>query len=238
MKKLLIPNGGMPLEGDDFNWINAGVVEAFKAIFFEYGQAYSGNFVISGCVATFAAGFASVTEGYVMLDWEICYCPAQTVGVASLAVSSLKLVSSFDAAGTEVFADSVSRETYENRRAIISDGLNSGVEIPLDTTGRFYAVENVNAFDNGWGAASGFVPKYHKKGNVIHITGAITGGETNLLAFTVPLAYRPSETRRLAISRGSISIPSSGQVIIGTTDSGGSQVTVSGDLNLDVSYVL
>lgn len=238
MKKLTIPNGGMPLEGDDFNWIHGGVLEAFKALYFGFGLQYNGNFIISGCSVSFAAGFATITEGYVMLDWEICYCPPQTVGVTSLASSSLKVESVFDVEGLEVFADSVSRDTYENRRAIISDGLNSGVEIPLDTSARYEYSENVNIFSGTWGAASGSTPKCKRKGDIVHLSGAITGGETNLVAFNLPSVFRPGESRRLRTNTGSVFIDTNGDVLITTDASGGSQVTVSAPFNIDVSYML
>ncbi len=238
MNILEIPNGGMPFEGDDIRWLNDGILEAFKAMFFDFGQAHNGNFIISGCHTSFAAGFATITEGYVMLDWEVCYCPAQNVGVTSLAASSLKLVTSYDPAGTEVFADAVSRETYANRRAIASDGLNSGVEIPLDTTARYFHTENVNNFSSGWSAATGFTPRAERKGRAVFLSGAITGGDTNSIGFTLPAPFRPTERRIITTTLSSIQIFPTGAVAINSVLDDDTQSTVTGEYHLNVCYLI
>lgn len=236
MDKLHIPSGGMPFEGDDLDYINAGIVDAMRANYFHFGQPYSGNFIISGCAISFAAGFASVTAGYVMLDWEICYCPAQTVGVTSLAASSLKLGISYDSAGTEVFADSVSRETYQRRRAVISDGLNGGIEIPLDTTVRYHWAENVNTFNNDWEAQPGFTVKATKIGEVVYLSGAITAGQDNLTAFVLPAVFRPTSNRYMRTAQGNTIVFSDGNVFVADGTDGQNEVT--GLFAIDCSYVL
>lgn len=183
----------MPLEGDDFNWIYSGLLEAFKGgALYPFALQHSGNFIIAGCDISFNAGNATISEGFVMLNYEICYCPAQTVAVTSLAASSLKIAETYDANGAEVFADTITRDTYAIRRAIISDGLNSGVEIVLSSPARYYYNENISSFSNSWASVSGFTAKAHKIGNIVYLSGQIDSGDTNLIAFNLPAPFRPS----------------------------------------------
>jgi hypothetical protein len=133
MNKLLIPNGGMPLEGDDFRWEQDGVRDALKGILHYFSAPHGGNIILSGCQITLVSGNAVVTEGYALINHEVCYVPAQTVAVSSLANSSLKILETYDVSGLEVFADSVSRDTYAIRRGIVSDGLAGSNEIVLAT---------------------------------------------------------------------------------------------------------
>lgn len=140
MNKLIIPNGGMPLEGDDFRWFQDGYAEAFKGVFSEIarrvstsvlgqGQVgffihpnYEGNFVITGCeVTSIGSGNVSVAEGFVFIDGEVLYFPA----VASMPEAApgfgyaFRLVVTYDPAGLEVFQTGGSFDTYEIRRAEI-----------------------------------------------------------------------------------------------------------------------
>lgn len=131
MNKLLIPNGGMPLEGDDFRWEQSAVRDAFKGMLHYFASPYNGNIVLSGCQISLVSGNAVVTEGYVCINYEVCYVAAQSVAVSGLATSSLKIVETYDASGLEVFADSVSRDTYAIRRAVVSDTLAGSNEIVL-----------------------------------------------------------------------------------------------------------
>jgi hypothetical protein len=208
MNKLLIPNGGMPLEGDDFRWEQEAVRDALKGIVHYFAAPSSGNLILSGCNITFGGGNAAITTGYVCINYEICFVPAQTVAVSSLANSSLKILETYDATGLEVFADSVSRDTYAIRRAIISDGLAGSNEIILATpvyladrlSGSVQAMTSpVTSF------ASGFSPNpqgvsVNKIINQVLLQGVVisTHPASNWigqLICTLPTGFRPNTIR-------------------------------------------
>lgn len=183
MNKLKSQTGGMPLEIDDFEWISNGIIEAIKGTL--YGQNSNGNFILSGCDISYSAGNATITEGFVCLNWEVCYCPSHTVAVTSLAASSLKVLETYDASGAEVFADSITRDTYAIRRARISDGLNSGTEIVLNYPVRIQQLCTVDSsydsnypvqYSGSWSAASG-TPKVGRQGKTAWIRGVFEGGD-------------------------------------------------------------
>lgn len=210
MNRLIIPNGGMPLEGDDFNWMYSGVLEAFKGgALYPFALQSSGNFIIAGCTISLSGGNASVTEGFVMLNYEICYCPAHTVAVTSLAASSLKIDETYDATGSEVFADAITRDTYAIRRAKISDGLNSGVEIVLENPKRYYSKQTISTFINDWEVYDGNTVSLEKIGNVVHIQGVITGGINNQGAFQFQNEFIPAQYKRY------LSVGSAANIVIG-----------------------
>jgi hypothetical protein len=196
MNKLNIPNGGMPLDGDDFEWVHSGLLEAFKGVLHPFLAKYSGNAILSGCVVSFGGGLASVTEGWVAINYEVCFCPAQTVAVASLAASSLKIAQTYDVSGLEVFADSVARDTYLRRRAAISDGLSGSNEIVLDAPARFTGEISITSFLNSWVVDTGSAVKARIFNGIVSLEGVLTGGNTNLSIFNLPAGFRPSAIRR------------------------------------------
>jgi hypothetical protein len=205
MNQLIIPDGGMPLEGDDIRWMYQGLLEAMKGgALYPFALQHSGNFIITGCEISFAGGNASITEGFVMLNYEICFCPAHTVAVTSLAASSLKVLETYDASGAEVFADSITRDTYAIRRARISNGLNSGIEIVLANPPRYYYQKVIV---NGDLSSSFTVVKPVKItlcNGIVYWEGSVQGGLTNsdLIGSNVLPSVLVPSANRLGIVSG------------------------------------
>lgn len=199
----------MPLEGDDFRWEQDAIRDALKGILHYYALPTSGHLILSGCAISFASGTASITEGYVCINFEVCYVPAHSASVASLAASSLKIVETYDASGLEVFADSVSRDTYAIRRALISDGLAGSNEIALASPPRLETVlasslqivgEQITAFQSGFSAQSGNELSITRRGGIVILEGGFDTTQTgtgwgNVHAFTIPAGYRPAGRR-------------------------------------------
>lgn len=200
MNKLTIPNGGMPFHGDDVEWMHEGIKEGLKGALYPFVQQYNGNCILAGCDISYAAGDATITEGFVVIGYEVCYCPAQTVAVTSLAASSLKIVSTYDAAGLDVFADSVSRDTYEIRRAAISDGLNSGSEIILENPNRIAYEYDLTPYLQGDWEAQTTELKAIRLGNQVRFVGSITLGDSNLTSISLPTFLRPSQNAYFAVA--------------------------------------
>lgn len=236
MNKLLTPNGGMPLDGDDFQWIQDGLLEAFRGSLW-WAIAGGENQIIRGCEITLVGLDASITAGFAVIGGEVCYVPAHTETVSSLAGSSLKIDESYDATGLEVFADSVSRDTYAIRRALISDGLNSGDEIVLDSPGRIYYDQAFadGDLENGWLTSGTNTVRARLFNGEVSLEGAITAGDTNLTLITLPAIFRPLKQRVCVIGNSDVDtfliavVQTDGQVI---AINSGSQVTYSAGKSL------
>jgi len=124
MNKLLTPNGGMPLHGDDLQWIQDGTKEAIKGLFHIFSSPATGNLILSGCaLIDNGGGNYTITEGYVLIAYEVCHVPNHSFDTADLTDSSIKLSVTYDASGLDVFADAVSRDTYEIRKDIQAAGV-------------------------------------------------------------------------------------------------------------------
>lgn len=194
----------MPLEGDDFRWEQDAIRDALKGILHYYALPTSGHLILSGCAIGFASGNASITEGYVCINFEVCYVPAHTVPVSSLANSSLKIVETYDPTGLEVFADSVSRDTYAIRRALISDGLAGSNEIVLSAPTRLEDRLNqsvsamtspVTALASGWTSSTGIQVNKFLNQVLFQGIGNTTQPASDWLSHlvcTIPVGFRPA----------------------------------------------
>lgn len=112
MNRLLNPNGGFPLTLDDFNFVQDAYTKAFEGVWHEFAKAKNGNIVLSGCEVS----SSNMTEGYVMIDYEVLYVPAQTF---SGSAPVLKLGVGFDPNGAVPFFDGVVRDTYQVRTGVV-----------------------------------------------------------------------------------------------------------------------
>lgn len=239
MNRLAHPDGGMPFQGEDIDWMQDAMLEGIKGISYPFVKKYSGNCILSGCDISYSGGSATITEGYVMIDFEVCYCAAQTVAVTSLAASSLKVSSSYDPEGLEVFADNVSRDTYEVRIAVISDGLNSGAEIILENPPRIYAEYDLTPYLQGnWVAQTTDIVAI-RLGNQIQFKGSVYLGDTNTPVFTLPTFLRPSQNAYYILPGVEFSVSSiitkvgSDGSVFPVTDGGQLTFTLGSQLGLD-----
>jgi hypothetical protein len=111
MKVLEIPSGGMPFTGDDLLWIQDGIKEAVEASVTPF--TIEGKIILTGCTTSVVSGSTVIAPGYVVLDGRICHFPGKTVAGTNLAIHEFYMKEEYDPAGNDVFADSVSRDTYK-----------------------------------------------------------------------------------------------------------------------------
>lgn len=120
MKRLEIPGGGMPFTGDDLMWMSDGIYEAVLMLANKYAEVYdeSGRGVVSGLNASVTGGVITLTPGWVVLEGVLCYCTGWS-GTGALHNYELYYDPVYDPLGNDVFADSVSRDTYKIQRASV-----------------------------------------------------------------------------------------------------------------------
>ncbi len=200
------------MEGDDFNWLQNGIKDAFKGVLHLFAEPHGGNIILSGF-----DGLTTLSEGYALINYEVCYFPGATIGGIGIGeVARISLDTTYDPSGLEVFADSASKNTYEKRRA--------KVQVVTDTGGLFTlssprlediiremcnVVEsntNLTINQNSW-VIAGELAKAKKIQDRVYLRGKIKSGTTNQVAFIVPAGYRPLQTVLVpvAILEGGIS---------------------------------
>lgn len=198
MKKLLIPPGGMPLEGDDLLYMQNGYVEALMAICKSLGGTDK-TIVLTGLKTSVVGNDIVITEGYLYIDGEICYFAGGTAdGAAATPYSkSLDFEVVYEPAGNEVFADAQSKDTYYNKRVIIVDGATGSPQaLPVDFIADrrvelFFEHSNIPMGPNTQGAV-----KVYKHGQRVHVIGTIDAGTVvGVKLFTIPSGFRPDSPR-------------------------------------------
>ncbi|HRO08557.1 MAG TPA: hypothetical protein PK611_05305 [Saprospiraceae bacterium] len=128
MKKLEIPGGGMPFTGDDLLWLSDGLYDAVVMLAGKYAESHdsSGRGVITGLNVSVSLGVITLTEGWLLLGGQLCYCNGWT-GSGALNNYELYFDPVYDPAGNDVFADNISRDTYKVQRASVR-----AATIPVD----------------------------------------------------------------------------------------------------------
>lgn len=203
MNRLLSKTGGMPLHLDDFDFIQDAFKEGLKGAIYPFALRNSGNVILEGCNITFDGATANISEGFVCLGYEVYFVPAHSVATTDLANTSIKEDITFDPNGLDVFADSVSKDTYEVRRAKATVTLNSGDEIILDDPSSVFAQLDSSglSFAAGW-ASAGVNPatllRFHDR---VQLHGAIDSGSTNAgAAIDLPVGLRPVRTHNFVVT--------------------------------------
>lgn len=143
MKRLEIPAGGMPFEGDDLLWMDGGYVDAIKAVanmLLVSVQGYKDVGIIDGCDVSVSGGVITVDPGWLVLDSKILYFAGWS-GSGDPYDYELYYNPIYDPAGSDVFADSITRDTYRLDRASVRPST-----VPSDVFGNILRLSNVNAY--------------------------------------------------------------------------------------------
>jgi hypothetical protein len=220
MNKLLWPTGGVQLHSEDFIFAETAVRDAIGGLVSKFQE---GNtvLVISGCEVSFAGSNASITEGWVVINNEILFMPAQTVstnvgGSVQLGVNAQVHVFN-DSAGLETLASSASGNTYQVRQARILGGVSNTaydyknwvrLEDKLaDLCVSATDVLNINSNDleAGFTLVSNAPATIEKSLGKLYFRGQIqtpnnlTLGADNLVV-TLPVEFRPSTNMLIPVT--------------------------------------
>lgn len=133
MNKLTIPNGGMPFEGDDLLYMQESLRSGFQFILKAISPS-SSLFILQGVTLTPSGGDTIISPGIVVINYEMLEFAGATIPTANLANKAIALDVTYDPAGSEVFADLVSRDTYEMRKAVIVDAAGTPDQISFSDT--------------------------------------------------------------------------------------------------------
>lgn len=233
-------NGGMPLVLDDIRWIDEAYREAWFGFLSAFGIDPSTSFKISGCNISVSNQVAYTTAGYISFCGEILKVDAHSYDFSANPNDPVvwMVEETYDAAGNKQFFDASSHDTYQIRRGRLTteyaqDSMDcnapwlSQLLAPSEEAWHYIGTNGEPAFESPW-ANFGFGYQNLRYKKDLHyylmIDGAINGGVTGSIIFTLPSGYRPSTVRIVgvvgigAITGGAgaalIKINTTGQVII------------------------
>lgn len=238
MNELKFSTGGMRLEGDDFKFQFDAHKEAIEAIYKSFLDSNQ-NAVAWGCDVTDGSPNITSLEGYVVLDGELRYMPAQSVAKLSNSFDDFVIVpdDSFSATGTETLIDGGTLEMWNVRRAKIEyNAAPSQPYIRVDEVeskrierliDKIVEQQSVS-FQNGFSVALASTVKVQRHGNHVSLSGQITGtsGQDAVTVFNVDEEFRPRENSVFICYGGSldnfafVQVASSGVVSINYTTTG------------------
>jgi len=187
MKKLIVPAGGMPFHGNDLNWMTQGSEEGIQAAVLPFLR--NGHIILNGMVLVLENnGSTTVTPGWIVIDNEILQFNGGTIPGGDLTQYSIVKNTTYSLDGREVFADNITRDTYEVVNAIIEFGAGGGIKVSelynyrldLKPELKYTLVEDD---DNKLYA--------RKIGNHIHIEGLLRAPYTT--PYVLPDEFRPKE---------------------------------------------
>lgn len=213
MKRLttFTDNSYMPLWQEDLKFIQDNMIQVLTQLgkTFSYGNSI---FIINGCVLTNNGTHYSVTEGLIMVQGELLYCPAQTEAMVSGLLPFLIRQELTDSNGAKqmILSDQtvVTKQTWDVNYAklVMDDGsiispklsLTNAVSLPdrvksqiMPDTGWV----NLN-LQNGW-VAGNRTPRYRRHGNMLQLMGDINGNYAPLGYFaTLPTICAPQYEMR------------------------------------------
>lgn len=249
MNKILFPNGGAPLYGDDFGFLDTAQRDAFKGIAYEIAKLYNGNLILGGCEVSVAGANFTVAEGYVMIGYEVCYFPGFTGPVAGGAYGYFSLSTTYDSGGQKVFANASTQQTWQVRRATFTPNVLSGGA--LDTTEVKRLSDGLEALIsskiisstsftmiNGWAKVTANNPTLYKHLKNVTLIGDFTVGTLASNSWTkittLPVGFRPIQ-RIKSLQPVLNSAPEFGSVMIEVFQNGEVYAINTGSQTWDLS---
>lgn len=223
--------GGMPLNLEDFVWLDSCIRDAFKGL----TSAFGGNFTLSGCELDLFAG--TYAAGYVVMDGEILKVDGGSIPALSPGdILYWTLDLSYDSGGTETFGNGNVNDTYEYRKARMVAGTPSVGEMPITVptlldyisqyvqlNGAFalkkqedwilVGTNGAPAFENGWvdynSAQFGQLRFMKDNFGFVTITGAVGSGTVGSTTpiFHLPVGYRPAYQESYIVPADNLAIP-------------------------------
>lgn len=194
--------GGFPFELDDWRW----ELEEHRRVLINIGLGIGGYapFVLSGCEYTVngGGGVLTINPGWVCVLGEARYYPGGAGNPAFNADQHYFLSdNALAAAGTEVFEDGTTQDTYLLRRikVLIDPGGNSSSLLRLPRLRDMLAPGAwvpVTDFFTGWSAPDGLQCR-HEPGGLVRLRGTLIYSGPDIAATgtigtcLLPAGYRP-----------------------------------------------
>lgn len=136
MNKLQLYTGQHPLKNDDFDFLQAAYNQGLRAAVSGFAAQGSGYLILNGCtplinpsLSTAAIDVYDVSEGYMVYDYEVIFCPTQQISVAAQALLQYRIDEQPTSTGTRQYANGTVNECHFVRNIIIEEYDQIGVEV-------------------------------------------------------------------------------------------------------------
>ncbi len=214
-------NGGMPIELDDLEWLDAAYRDAWYGFISAFGITAPTSFKLSGCVVTVVGNIFTTTAGYLCLNGEILKVDAHSITTTALHTAKWILEETYDITGNEQFFNTNSYDTYQKRRAVLADTvpiipinympfnakylyeiIATYTLLPAEENWHIVGGTGEPAFENSWVNFGSDEPVLKFKKDAygwIHIEGTIKSGVVGIRIFTLPAGYIPTTYKRFYI---------------------------------------
>ncbi|MBI1837797.1 MAG: hypothetical protein HYR91_11100 [Flavobacteriia bacterium] len=210
MNKLITTaNGGFDTFLNDIRFWDEAIRDSFKGLTSPFFQNSYDVRILSGCVRTISGSIVTISQGYVIYGGEICFVPSHSYTLTTGYFELWDLESYFDPAGSKIFKDLTSHETYQIRIAKVfpSAGLTDGNQEYSVTERYFDSFQNfLSIIDPEFPSFGTYNLAVMKDLNgFVHIKGKmrttdIGVGMVNHTLGTLPMKYRPSVELERSVS--------------------------------------
>ena len=189
--------GGMPLNNNDFGFIQDAWREGFQAAYSKHGETPSTAIILAGIVRTDGGANWDYTAGFAYMNGEVLRFAAASPAKEGGGEAHYLVLDSTDAStGTKLYENGLTFETHNERKAVITN-YTIGSQ-PANSI--LYTDINVRRvltdLDEPWVPVTVFNGdntdvnlRVRKLAGMVHIHGAwndVTGN-----GFTLPVGYRP-----------------------------------------------
>lgn len=193
--------GGHRASWRDLEFVQA----AFRVCMEALGNSLGSNFILTGCNITVAGGNTTVSEGWVVINGEICYFAGETFTSGLAALKSFS-ISQTNGTPQVIYKDTSVKDVYKIRNAVLTNVVSGG-NFSYFNARRFNRTDWRVVPANSTSDADKFTadcksnidPLQYRKGidGTLMIRGSFTCAEvsTGLLSidvFTLPEQLRPS----------------------------------------------
>ena len=183
MNKLLFPDGGMPLYGDDLGWQFESILDGLVGI--ARGFGIDGRCVFWGCEVTLTASSVSITEGWVLQGDGLLYLAEQTIsGITGIKLQDVFLQKSEVLNNPTLMEDGQTENIYKTVTGVIKylPGISQPYDFALDVIDD-YRLENILHTErtgsltlvNGFTVSFGSGMEVLKVGRLVTLNGSLTG---------------------------------------------------------------
>jgi hypothetical protein len=203
MNELLFPDGGLPLYGGDFGFMQANLMAGINATLRPYAALNDGNMVVSGCDVTVNPSNQNyiISAGWVMIGYELRYFEGGDSGVSDPNGLYDIEVEAFDYPSTNPNAtrnlvNNTSANVWKIRGARFKQTPNvpslqvgfNGVRMPYLAAklieGAADSVIVLNDFVNDWTGGNLFQARATRRGNTVILRGLLQIGQIDINNFT------------------------------------------------------
>lgn len=218
MDRLLTPNGGLPILGNDFGFIQDAQSVGTNAILRPFYDLSQGGMVINGCKLSLVSGSYHISNGWVMIQGEMLEFTGGDTGITDPAdlldgvVIERYVYESNTPPSSRTMVDNTTKTVWQYRRArlatgsagvptfTVSDNIRLEYLIAVATQGVTDVSVPMLDFENNWGVPQNvFQPRIYKRGKTVFLKGLLQVGSiasnTFTHIFTIQNEFRPAFRR-------------------------------------------